>query len=255
MDTPNPVRRPHVLILKGDRLYAEALRRGTLAALPAARVSLAATVTTARSVLADTAVDLLVSGLGEIEEGDVLDLIADCTRSPRRAARVLVVTVRCEYRALAALRTLPVDGVFDARDEAPDSFRRAVEAAAAGRRYWSPGIVQRLQQLAAKPTALFRLLTDFEQLALSVIGAGCDDAEAADLLQLSPSTISSVRRDLHRKLGVQHRGELVRIAAQSGFVRFTPGGVERPGFNLLAAAYHPRHVRRPVPELRQPTAR
>jgi hypothetical protein len=53
-----------------------------------------------------------------------------------------------------------------------------------------------------------------------------------------------VRRGLHRKLGVQHRGELVRVAAQKGFVRFTPDGVERPGFALLTAAYHPRYHKR-----------
>ena len=76
---------------------------------------------------------------------------------------------------------------------------------------------------------------------LSVIGDGCDDLAAAGQLGLSPATISTVRRALHRKLGVQHRGELVRMAAQKGYVRFTPAGVERPGFGLLAAAYQPRH--------------
>jgi len=196
-------------------------------------------------------VELFISGLGDAHEGDVLELIAQCSRRPVGAPRILVVAFRWEYRTLAALRTLSVDGVFDALGETPEAFGRAVGATVTGLRYWSPGVVQRLQQLAAKPTALFRLLTDFEQLALSVIGAGCDDDEAADLLQLSPSTISSVRRDLHRKLGVQHRGALVRIAAQTGFVRFTPEGVERPGFSLLAAAYHPRHMRRRTTDIPQ----
>lgn len=244
MADPTPAPGLKVLILKADRLYAEALRRRTAEVLPAARVSLATTTDAARAALAADEVDLFISGLGDAPEGDVLELIAHCSRQGAGVTRILVVALRWEYRTLAALRSLPVDGVFDALGEPPDAFGGAVTAIANGVRYWSPGVVQRLQQLAARPTALFRLLTDFEQLALSVIGGGCDDAEAATLLRLSPATISSVRRDLHRKLGVQHRGALVRIAAQTGFVRFTPDGVERPGFSLLAAAYHPRHVRR-----------
>lgn len=244
MDAPTPAPGLQVLILKADRLYAEALRRRTADAVPTARVTIATSVPDARTTLTSGKADLFISGLGDAQEGDVLELIAHCARLRGRTTRILVVALRWEYRTLAALRTLPVDGVFDALGESPEAFGAAVVATAQGARYWSPGVVHRLQQLAAKPTALFRLLTDFEQLALSVIGAGCDDAEAADLLRLSPSTISSVRRDLHRKLGVQHRGALVRIAAQTGFVRFTPEGVERPGFSLLAAAYQPRHVRR-----------
>ena len=65
------------------------------------------------------------------------------------------------------------------------------------------------------------------------------------MLGLSPSTVSTVRRELHRKLGVQHRGDLVRAAAQSGFVHFTPTGVVRPGFALLSASYHPRKTHEP----------
>jgi DNA-binding NarL/FixJ family response regulator len=244
MAAPTPEPGPQVLILKADRLYAEALARRTAVALPAARLILAPTVADARAAIATGEVELFISGLGDAQEGDVLELIAQCSRQPAGGPRILVVAFRWEYRLLAALRTLPVDGVFDAMGEAPEAFGEAVAATVSGLRYWSPGVIQRLQQLAAKPTALFRLLTDFEQLALSVIGGGCDDDEAADLLQLSPATISSVRRDLHRKLGVQHRGALVRIAAQTGFVRFTPEGVERPGFSLLAAAYHPRHGKR-----------
>jgi DNA-binding NarL/FixJ family response regulator len=119
-----------------------------------------------------------------------------------------------------------------------------MRSVAAGSRYWSPAVARRMRQVAAAPSALFRILTAFEQLVLSVIGDGCDDVEAARRLGLSPSTISTVRRGLHRKLGVQHRGELVRVAAQQGFVRFTPDGVERPGFALLSAAYHPRGPKR-----------
>ena len=245
---PNPLR---VLILKADRLYADVLRQNAESILQPAQVAIATSVATAQTLLAGERMDLFITGLGESLEGDALDLIARCKRPPFRARRVLVVTMCREYRAFAALRTLPIDGAFDSAEETPAAFAEALRTVVDGARYWSPGITRQLQHLAAAPTALFRMLTDFEQVVLSVIGDGCDDAQAACQLGLSPATISTVRRDLHRKLGVQHRGELVRVAAQKGFVRFTPDGVERPGFALLAAAYHPRCHKRRGPMLAQ----
>ena len=239
---------PTVVILKADQLYAASLRAHVEAVLPGARITVASTVAAARALLDRAPVDLLLGSLGEGPEGDALDLLAQSTRAPRRARRVLVVALRCTYRTLSALRTLAVEGVFDAVTEDPEAFRPTLERVLAGQRSWSPSVQGELRQISAAPTALFRLLTDFEQLVLSVIGAGCDDDEAAELLRLSPATISSVRRDLHRKLGVQHRGALIRMAAQKGYVRFTPEGVERPGFALFAAAYRPRQPRRRADE-------
>jgi DNA-binding NarL/FixJ family response regulator len=244
METVPGASNQRVLILKADRLYAETLSQYVERALQPVQVSIAGSVAVARNMLAAEPIDLFITGRGESLEGDALDLIAQCTKPPFRARRVLVVTMRREYRAIAVLRTLSIDGVFDSAEEPPAAFTEALQTVLGGSRYWSQSIIRRLQQLATAPTALFRLLTDFEQIVLSVIGDGCDDAEAARQLRLSPATVSTVRRGLHRKLGVQHRGELVRVAAQKGYVRFTPDGVERPGFALLAAAYHPRDPKR-----------
>jgi hypothetical protein len=58
------------------------------------------------------------------------------------------------------------------------------------------------------------------------------------------STISTIRRRLHRKLGLHHKGELVQHAARLGFVRFNREGVVRPGFAQLRAAYDARRPRK-----------
>lgn len=230
-----------ILILKADRLYAEFLRQHVGHAFPRVRTTIASSVAEARELLGRVAFDLFLTGVGEHTGGDALELVAQCKREPLRARRVVVLLDRHEYRVLAALRALPVDGVFDPAEDCAATLAAALPAVVRGSRYHSPGAAARLRQLAAAPGALFRILTDFEQVVLSVIGDGCDDLAAAGQLGLSPATISTVRRALHRKLGVQHRGELVRMAAQKGYVRFTPAGVERPGFGLLAAAYQPRH--------------
>ncbi len=235
---------PHIgqiLILKADRLYAEALRQHTSHIFPQARVLTAVTVDEAQTILSRGGTDLFVTGVGASLESDVLELLGALIGNPAaRGPRVLVVTVRLEYRVLAALRSLAVEGAFDSAAGSTDEFSTALLAVADGRRYWSQSILDHMHRIGSGSTALFRLLTTFEQVVLSVIGDGCDNAVAAQRLNLSPATVSTVRRELHRKLGVQHRGELVRVAAQHGFVRFTSNGVVRPGFSLMCAAYEAR---------------
>jgi len=243
---------PHVrsvVILKSDRLYAEMLRHSALHVFPDARVTVATTVEAATSSLRAEPADIFVTGVGASLEGDVIELLAQSANQSPLADRILVVTSRREYRVLSCLRTLEVDGVFDSSRESPDNFASALRAVANGSRYWSASILQHMQQMGQMGTAgaHFRLLTDCEQLVLSVVGDGCDDTVAGRELGLSPATVSTVRRELHRKLGVQHRGELVRVAAQNGFVRFTPSGIVRPGFAMLAAAYHARKSKRSAP--------
>lgn len=243
MDTPTSQTRC-VLILKADRLYAEALRQYTLHVFPAARVLVAWSVESARTILSTEPVDFFVTGAGATLESDVLDLLAQRSTKAGQVQHVLVVTVRREYRVLAALRGLAIDGVFDSASEAPGEFVTALRAIAGGGRYWSQSVLDHMQRIGSSSTALFRFLTVFEQVVLSVIGDGCDNTVAARTLKLSPATVSTVRRELHRKLGVQHRGELVRIAAQHGFVRFTAAGVVRPGFGIMCAAYQERRAKR-----------
>lgn len=213
-----------VLVVKADRLYAESIGHRVLDVFPGARVMVAQSVTDAAKELERSAVDLLLSGVG-VAEGDGLDLLADCVRPPRRAQRILVITGRREPRIRAILRALPIDGVFDSGREKFSQFAVALRAVGRGEGYWSPSMVE------ASPGAdVSRSLTRSEELVFAVIGDGCDDMEAAARLGLSPATILSVRRELHRKLRIQHRGQLVRLAAQHGYVRFTPDGVVRPGF-------------------------
>jgi DNA-binding NarL/FixJ family response regulator len=238
MNEPLPHPGYSVVILKSDRFYGERLREVTLEVLPGAGVKLVTSVAEAAEMIGYEPADLLLTGAETTIAGNVVDFLADCAGQAEGVRHVLVVTTHSEIRLIAALRTLPVQGLFDAANDDPLNFITALRTVAAGGRYWSPNILRRFSDPGpVGPDALSRILTLFEQVVLSVVGGGCDDATAARELGLSPFTISTVRRHLHRKLGVQHRGELVRIAAQYGYVRFTPAGVVRPGFGMLAASY------------------
>lgn len=229
-----------VLILKADKLYAESLRSEVYEVLQRPSIRLATSVADAARMLGDHRADLLLTGGAGSIQGNVLDFLATCTTKPILARRVFVLTTHGEFRLLSALRSLPIQGLFDSAHDEPKNFIPALRTVAAGGRYWSPSAMQRISHPASKSDSLLRILTLFEQVVLSVVGDGSDDITAARELGLSPATISTVRRHLHRKLGVQHRGELVRIAAQNGFVRFTPAGVVRPGFATLTAVYRAR---------------
>jgi DNA-binding NarL/FixJ family response regulator len=240
-DTPPP---REVLILKADRLCADTLRQLTLRVFPSARVRIVASIDRIGRLLAAEPVDLLIAGTEPLRDGDLLDFLSAGDASPVPARHILIVTTHCEDRVLSALRVLPVAGVFDSACDPPEQLVNALRMVVNGSRYWSPNLVERMQRYHLGPNSLFRLLTTAEQLVLAIIGDGCDDTAAAQKLGLSPATVSTVRRELHRKLGVQHRGELVRVAAQNGFVRFTPNGVTRPGLAMLTAACTPRHGKR-----------
>jgi hypothetical protein len=242
---PNPIR--HALILREDRVYAGALGATVLRVFPQAQISLATTVESAAKLLATGSIDLLVTGLGHAIEGDVIELLMWWVSQRPNAHRTLVVTTDRQYRMLDALRRLGITGVFDSSHDQPERLTTAVEQVGSGARYWSSSLLEFMLHERKHSTPLSSLLTAGEQVVLSVVGDGSDDVAAATQLGISPATVSTVRRDLHRKLGVQHRGELIRVAAQQGFVQFTPKGVIRPGFALFSAEYYARRARRSVP--------
>ena len=232
----------HILILKADRFRCDALRHSAQIVFPGSVVAIANRMVEARAALSADVFDLLVTGV-VLLDGDVLDLVAACTEGLRRARRVLIVTGRTDSRVLGSLRVLPIDGVFDPLSEGMDAFEVALNAIAAGRTYWSASVLERLASPAHTFASVCRILSPTEQLVFAVIGGGTDDRAAAEQLGMKPSSIQTVRRSLHHKLGVQHKGDLVRLAAQYGFVQFTPDGVVRPGFAQLLAARRPSKTR------------
>jgi len=231
-----------ILILKGDRLCADLLRQAALQVFPAACVKLVSRVNDGLAALTEASFDLLLTGIN-LPDGDVLDLLAS-SKQQHRFRHVMAVTGCKELRILLSLRELSVDGVFDPLDEGLDQLCNAFRLIAAGYAYWSPNILEVLRLRRMSPNAFYHLLTPTEQLVLAVIGDGSDDHAAADQLGMQPASIQSIRRDLHRKLGVQHKGQLMRLAVQHGYVRFTPHGILRPGFSILLAACQTYQSRR-----------
>lgn len=82
------------------------------------------------------------------------------------------------------------------------------------------------------------------QLALlGAIHEGADNASVACALGVSEHTVGTMRRNLHHKLKLRHKGDVVRFAMENGFVRFSRGTLSLPGFAHLRAVYHSRRPR------------
>jgi DNA-binding NarL/FixJ family response regulator len=232
-----------VLIYIVDRLAAEMTRNLAREAFPHATIQVANSVAIATHALQRPRIDLLITSVGSSIDEDILALILNCGGPSPKTRRVLVVTTFRDDHTLAILRDLHVLGVFDSASEEPRQLVSALQKVAAGSHHWSRSALAYLAEHIG-PGSVFRRLTAFEQLILAAIGDGSDDQSAATSLGLSPATIATVRRDLHRKLDVRHRGELVRIAAQTGFVRFQSNSTLKPGFDILADAYFAKKHRR-----------
>jgi len=231
------------LVFKADPLSADALRRLAHWALPTVVFEIASSTKAAADALAGGAFQLFVTGLEPSLDDDIFELLSRWVGDRATDPRIFVIAAREQSRVLMTLRALSIHGLFDSLNEPPGAFADALQRVAQGGRYWSPSIWERISgnlDLACSP---FKSLTLTEQIVLSVIGDGCDDHTASATLGMSPSAISTVRRRLHQKLQVQQRGDLVRLAAQNGFVRFTASGVVRPGFALLATAYRNRRFK------------
>jgi len=134
-----------VLILKGDRLYGEALRQAVCQEFSSAAVQVTGCVRDARAFLANSRVDLLLLG-AEVTDGETLELLTPASLRERRFWRAMVVTGRKENSFLAQMRSLPIDGVFDPTGEGIEQFAQALRTLASGRSCWSQSVLERLRQ-------------------------------------------------------------------------------------------------------------
>jgi DNA-binding NarL/FixJ family response regulator len=138
--TPNPSVAPqNILILKTGRLLSSVLDQVARQLFPDACVHVAASLRAGGAVLTTHPVDLLLTGVS-FPDGDAFDLIERYSES----RRVLVVTNHWEHRVLAALRILPIRGVFDPTSDGVDELGDAVQLVVEGGHYWSVSVLDRL---------------------------------------------------------------------------------------------------------------
>jgi two-component system invasion response regulator UvrY len=130
---------------------------------------------------------------------------------------VLMLSVHpAEQYAVRALRA-GASGYLT-KDLVPQEIVRAVQAVAAGGRYLTPAVAERLADDLARNTdgELHEALSDREFEVMVLLGAGKSVRQIATELSLSYSTISTYRGRILQKLGLQTDAALIRYALRNG---------------------------------------
>lgn len=101
-----------------------------------------------------------------------------------------------------------------------DELLRAIRSVAAGKRYLARGISETFTDVVrgAKADEPIESLTPTERNILKLVAEGKSNAEAAQVLNLSPRTIETYRMRLMRKLGIEDFATLVKYAIRQGIV-------------------------------------
>ncbi len=231
------------MILQPDMLSVNAIASQVTAVVPRARCHPTSRLEQTMHFLAANPVDLLVTTL-DVNCGDVLDLLVRSRGTPWRAGQVMVTTARLMPRVVLTLRSLAVPGAFDVDGGSPVELQEAIGRVVAGKTYWSRTLLDAL--IAPSTRKLNSQLTPAEQLGLAVLGDGCGDHTAARLLGMQHSSVRSLRKRIHAKLGAHDKEDMMRMAARLGYTRFSANGVVPLGLGMLALEYL-RDTQRPMP--------
>lgn len=224
-ETEKDVLTGKVLIVQADRLGSGSMRSSIQGVYSDVEVVIARSGSVAISLIENSSFEFVVLSFGSADLIwlDHLPTILKALGS----TPVLVVSGRHAPRTFRTLQKIRSVSIFDPVTEGPMDLQLAMRSIINGRRYMSPSVREVMQDpREVKPELLLSLT---EEKILSVIGDGCDDDEASLRLSLTPATVATHRKNIMKKLGLHHRGELVRFALKHGYVTRTLDGSLRPG--------------------------
>lgn len=106
------------------------------------------------------------------------------------------------------------------KESVPEELKAAIRKVAAGGRYVSVGLAERLafDLRRRADTPAHELLSDREFQVLRMIGVGKTVKEIADELSLSVKTVSTYRSRILEKTGMRTTADLIRYALQEQLV-------------------------------------
>jgi len=137
-------------------------------------------------------------------------------REEQPATHVLVLSMHSdEPYVIEALRSGALGYVL--KDCTTSNLPEAIRAVAAGKRYLSPALANRVMdamfQHAGQPTLdAYETLTERERLILQLAAEGANNPDIGTKLFISPRTAETHRANLMRKLGLRSQTDLVRYA-------------------------------------------
>jgi DNA-binding NarL/FixJ family response regulator len=172
-------------------------------------------------ILSSSAPDVLVFGFGNGNPTAELRAIRELAALYPDVGAVLLTRCRDEEHAGAVLRAGAA--AYTLIDDGVDALVAAIRHVAAGRRYLSPGIADRLIAILAGDGAKAMAgegqgLTERERQTIRLAAEGKTNAEIAQALFISKRTVEAHRAHAMRKLGLRNQSELVLYAISEGML-------------------------------------
>jgi RNA polymerase sigma factor (sigma-70 family) len=206
------------VLLADDHNLVRAGVRKILEADPRMRVvAEAADGRAALAALEQEAVDVLVLDLS-MPDLDGLEVLRRARKS-HPDLRVLVLTMHADPEYVARAVEAGANGYL-LKDSAVQDLVAGIEAAVAGRSYYSPPIQAALAEILRSRTnpRPFDQLTDREREVLRAVAKGLPTKEIASQLGISVRTVETHRANLMRKLDVRSVALLTQVAIREGLI-------------------------------------
>jgi DNA-binding NarL/FixJ family response regulator len=148
--------------------------------------------------------------------------LAAALRTAQPACRVLILTVHEERAYLRQVLEIGVGGYLLKRSIA-EELPRAIRAVAAGGIYLDPAIAGKvvgdLGRRTGRPQPGFAVeLSDRENHVLRMVAGGHSNKAISSRLTISVKTVETYKARAMEKLGLRSRVELVRYAADQGWL-------------------------------------
>lgn len=100
------------------------------------------------------------------------------------------------------------------KESSPDTLLTAVARVAGGERYIAPAVAESLAFESLAPGGGHEVLSPREWEVLRLIAQGLPLSQIAEMLNLSPKTITTHKAHLMEKLGVGNNADLIRYAIE-----------------------------------------
>lgn len=136
--------------------------------------------------------------------------------------RIIIVSSHCEPYAVHELSRLDVESFVDKGDPL-SNLNEAVKMVLSGKTFYSRTFDAVKMELRLQAESYQKILSVREIEVLIQVAEGRDDKDIAGRLSVSPSTISTHRRNIRVKLNAHNDRDLVNYARKAGLVPLTCG--------------------------------
>lgn len=163
--------------------------------------------------------DLALLGL-RLPDADGFDLALKLANFPR-PPRILLLTVKSDAVTLFRAGHAYIAGMVWKTGQIHGTLRFAIREILAGRRYFPEDVREAMRATRTDPTAFFKILSGRELSMLPLLCEGLTDSQVGEQNGLCPATVKSHRQHIMAKLNLHRTADLMRWAAEKGFVDFT----------------------------------